>query len=348
MKDILKLVEESERQARENLSRSLIIHPGAIGDCLLTLPLAELLKKHVSPGGVGFIGNPSYIGFYPSRTAVDSIRAYDSVDFHRLFGPSAEFELEEKDPLLEVFSAYETVVSFLGQEGTDFEQNLIYTLNCVRRADLHIIPMRPDSPGLHVAQFYLEEYRRQSFRQLTGEIDFSQVFVRTTDTDRTCGMEILAAEAVDCSGKTALIAPGSGSVDKCWHLDNFLDIAACLRQEDWIVAFILGPVEMDRILHQNVEQMRKIGAVLCGLDLSEVLHVISASDLYIGNDSGPTHLAAMCGLASLAVFGRTEASLYRPLGPRTAVLDVGHDGMFRSDPAAVEKALKLCRNLTLH
>ncbi len=346
-KDILRLVEESEQQARDNQARSLIIHPGAIGDCLLTLPLASFLKENVSPGGVGLIGNPSYIDFYPSRTCVDSIRAYDSVDFHRFFRPAAEFELEEKDPLLEVFGAYETVISFLGQEGDDFEQNLIYTLNCIRSADLHIIPMKPAGQFTsHVARYYLDVYREQSFRQLPGEFNFSQVFVQTTDTDRQCGREILNAAGAETGKKMAMIAPGSGSVDKCWHLDNFLDLGKTLAAQGWAIIYLLGPVEMERILHQNVEQMRAIGTVLSGLDLTEVLQVLSTASLYIGNDSGLSHLSAMAGLPTLTVFGRTDARLYQPLGPHTALLDVGPDGMFRADAAAVEKALQLCRRVS--
>ncbi|MEJ0049522.1 MAG: glycosyltransferase family 9 protein [Rhodospirillales bacterium] len=46
---------------------------------------------------------------------------------------------------------------------------------------------------------------------------------------------------------------------------------------------------------------------------------IARCTLFIGNDSGLTHLAASTGTATLALFGPTPASEYAPAGRRTAV-----------------------------
>ena len=50
----------------------------------------------------------------------------------------------------------------------------------------------------------------------------------------------------------------------------------------------------------------------------------------LGNDSGPSHLAAAMGLQTLVVYGPTDPALYRPLGPRVKVFK-GDKKTFTSD-----------------
>jgi ADP-heptose:LPS heptosyltransferase len=40
---------------------------------------------------------------------------------------------------------------------------------------------------------------------------------------------------------------------------------------------------------------------------------------YLGNDSGVSHLAGLCGARSVVIFGPTSPTVWRPLGPRVKV-----------------------------
>ncbi len=59
---------------------------------------------------------------------------------------------------------------------------------------------------------------------------------------------------------------------------------------------------------------------MCGLELAEAGAVLSECALYVGNDSGITHLAAGLGVPTVAVFGPTDPAVWRPLGPRVRVV----------------------------
>ena len=54
--------------------------------------------------------------------------------------------------------------------------------------------------------------------------------------------------------------------------------------------------------------------------LHELSAVLAACDLYVGNDSGVSHLAGLSGGPTLALFGPTDPRVWRPLGPRVTVL----------------------------
>lgn len=51
------------------------------------------------------------------------------------------------------------------------------------------------------------------------------------------------------------------------------------------------------------------------------MQLISASQGYIGNDSGVTHLSGSMGQKTLAIFGPTNPNVYKPIGPKVAVVN---------------------------
>lgn len=61
-------------------------------------------------------------------------------------------------------------------------------------------------------------------------------------------------------------------------------------------------------------------SVIRGLDLSAAAAVLSHADLYLGNDSGMTHLAAALSVPTIACFGPTSLRRWAPLGPRLSIL----------------------------
>ena len=44
--------------------------------------------------------------------------------------------------------------------------------------------------------------------------------------------------------------------------------------------------------------------------------------VYVGNDSGPSHLAGICGVPTVAIFATTAPQVWRPLGPKVVTLQL--------------------------
>ena len=66
-KDILAMVERKHSESIQQQQRGLIIQPGAVGDCILTLPLAQILKQTLNLGGVDLLGHMDYTGYFPNE-----------------------------------------------------------------------------------------------------------------------------------------------------------------------------------------------------------------------------------------------------------------------------------------
>jgi hypothetical protein len=301
--------------------RGVILQPGAIGDCILTLPLAELMKETVCPGGVDIIGHTEYLGFLPGRSCVDAVKSLDSISLHRLFAGEGDFEVADGDPLIMAFSGYSWIASFLGEPGSHFEKNLIFTVNCSNSAEVITLAMKPEeNRDIHVGDFYRKQFIAQGLSSEEHNSAIGMPLIRPTQADKLRGMEILAENGVMPTTKAVIMHPGSGGEHKCWHLDNFLAVARMLEAEGTDSVFLLGPAEQERFSPATMEYIRALGKVLTDLPLSDVLAILSCSRGYLGNDSGITHLAAAVGIKTVAVFGPTDPAIYAPIGSAVTIL----------------------------
>lgn len=88
----------------------------------------------------------------------------------------------------------------------------------------------------------------------------------------------------------------------------------------WKCAFLVGPVERERFSSQDMALLRATGPMIDRDDLLEVAGLLRACDCVVANDSGIAHLTAAVGGRVVAIFGPTNASLWRPLGSHVRVV----------------------------
>ncbi len=116
--------------------------------------------------------------------------------------------------------------------------------------------------------------------------------------------------------------------EKCWPLENFASLggelskgrAVDVRSRHRKVVFVLGPVEMERLEKSQIDRLRRDFAVLESPPLEMLAGLLADCSVYVGNDSGVSHLAAGVGAPCLALFGPTSPRHFAPLGPRVKVI----------------------------
>ncbi|MHC4117832.1 MAG: glycosyltransferase family 9 protein [Planctomycetota bacterium] len=318
--DILELVEEKSAEAARNMLRGLIVQPGAIGDCVLTLPLAAYMKNSLRLGGIDILGHTEYVGLLPGRSCIDGVRSIDAMELHRLFAETGAFELRDGDPLINAFSDYAWIVTFLGEPDSDFEQNLIFTANCSHSAEVVTLSLKPpENCSEHVTDFYIRQFvERSGMSAETRKTD--DRLIKATQTDVVTGRKLLIEADAGCRRKLVVIQPGSGGREKCWYIGNFLTVAAGLASKGFEVVFLLGPAEQEKFSDATMEQINSVVPTLADLSLTEVLGLLSCAHAFIGNDSGIAHLAGSLGIKTVVVFGPTDPAVYRPVGPAVTAL----------------------------
>src|SRR5439155_11327478 len=115
--------------------------------------------------------------------------------------------------------------------------------------------------------------------------------------------------------------------DKTWPAERFLTVAAHLDMEP---VFIGGPDD-------DLSAFRKY-RTLSGAPLAEIKNLLANAALFIGNDSGPAHMAAAFGLPVVVIFGPSNIDVWRPW--KTSAEALSHpDGIASISPEQVIAAL---------
>lgn len=134
------------------------------------------------------------------------------------------------------------------------------------------------------------------------------------------------------AGDFVAIHPGSGSAAKNWPASHFAELASALRPRLACV-WVRGPAEAS--LHAPAHAIE-----LRGVPLGALAGALARARLYVGNDSGVTHLAAALGTPTLALFGPTDPGLWAPRGRRVRVLQADGARLDRLQPRTVLEAAR--------
>jgi ADP-heptose:LPS heptosyltransferase len=140
------------------------------------------------------------------------------------------------------------------------------------------------------------------------------------------------------TGREPLVAihPGSGSEKKNWPVEKFAALARWLADELAAQVLIVRGEADERVTQKLTELLgRRPITMAQGLKLVELAAVLERCVLFLGNDSGITHLAAAVGTPTVAVFGAASLPIWEPLGQYTRVVQFGEQ-----DVAEVRAAIE--------
>lgn len=113
-------------------------------------------------------------------------------------------------------------------------------------------------------------------------------------------------------GKLALLHPGSGSSKKNAPIELFEKIEIFLKERGYEVIYLAGEAETWLIsLKENL---------FYSTDILEIASVLKEADLFVGNDSGISHLSAYLGVKTFVFFGPTDDVIFHPIGKRVHLI----------------------------
>jgi ADP-heptose:LPS heptosyltransferase len=148
-----------------------------------------------------------------------------------------------------------------------------------------------------------------------------------------------AASVVPGADSGAMLAPGSGGRDKCWPAAHWLQLChllpAALR-----VRVVVGPVEQERDDPRRWSWPRPVEFVVAP-SIEALAEQLSGAQVFVGNDSGPSHLAAMLSVPTIVLFGPTDPKVWAPVGAHVTVLKGPRDELAAITPAEVAAAIDL-------
>ena len=107
-----------------------------------------------------------------------------------------------------------------------------------------------------------------------------------------------------------VIHPAALMATKRWEPGRFGEVAQGLAARNFKIVVTAGPGE-ESFAGQAAGKIDG-AAIMLGLTIPELAELIRGARLYVGNDSGPMHLAAAVGTPTIAVWGSSDSRRWRP------------------------------------
>ncbi|MEM1098118.1 MAG: glycosyltransferase family 9 protein [Planctomycetota bacterium] len=276
----------------------LVFHQAALGDFVLALPTLRRLSPEAGPVTliVPWSHGRTAARLMPEARLLDA----EMFEFTRLW--SEEGPSTVSPAVAEVFEASTRVVNFVANSDSAWARNIQRLCGSAR---LVTVPPRPPSS-------WAEPIRRWHAQQLE-----QQAVKLVPESDATRHGSLAAPKPT--SGEPVrrwAIHPGSGGVAKFWPVGRFASIAQALIEQGDTCVFLLGPAEIERglpgKLREHVGDAVRIRKLT---DIDDLCFALAEATHYLGNDAGPTHLAAQLGMNTTVIFGPSDPHVWGPCGP---------------------------------
>jgi len=271
----------------EGASRILVVRLRSLGDCVLSTPAIHLLKQGRPRLEVAVVVESAWRAVFQGNP-----------DVSRILAPTHAAVWSFRPDVCIDFHGGNTAARLTFFSGARYRAGFGHAK--LRAAYNIRIPRVQDITGysrtVHTAEhmatamFYLGVKPR--------EIPRARLFAPAPATSRA---------------PYAVIHPVAATPEKTWPAGRFQQVAEHLRDHHKLDPVFIAGKDHDLSAFRGWE-------TVAGAPLDEVKSLISGASLFVGNDSGPAHIAAAFGVAPVVIFGPSDPVIWGPWGTRGEVL----------------------------
>lgn len=280
----------------------LLFHQGALGDFILTWPVALALARIYPQNRIFYVTHSEKGKLAERALRVESADA--EAGWHGLFGDGGTPLPDAPGRLL---AGAHSVISFVSSADSPFVAN-------VRRLapEANVLAINPTPPADftgHSTEFQLEQLKPWPAAHAAAEQILRSMQSRGLPLSRPA------------QPAGVVVHPGSGSQAKNWPAERYLELVKRLRGAGETVRVVIGEVERERWPADLIAKFAAAGQVAQPKTYVELMSELTPARAFVGNDSGPGHLAGILGVPSLILFGpTTDPVRWKPLGPAVQAL----------------------------
>jgi ADP-heptose:LPS heptosyltransferase len=293
-------------------ARAAIVRLRSLGDCVLTTPALALLKKTRPDLRIGVVSEPAYNPVFEGNPAVSDILAptWQAV---RRFKPNLCVNLHggTRSQWMTALSGAKWRAGFAHHNTT-----LAYNIR-IPRAQRIMGVNRTVHTAEHLASAMF------ALGVPLAEVPRAELFTNET------------AKAAP-QGRYAVVHPFASEPEKTWAPEKFCEVARYLKLWNISPVFLGAPSDdMTAFASHPVSQG----------SLQDAKALISKAAVFLGNDSGPAHMAAAFGVPSVVMFSSSNPAIWGPWRTDSEVVVAPPDGLPGVSVSRIIAALERLRML---
>jgi heptosyltransferase III len=286
----------------------IVWRPCGLGDFILTLPALARIAANGSP--VLLVSHRPCARLAIDDGLVDTFLDTDAFGLHSLFAShmNARLVRENLPDLVQRLARGDDAVLFL--RPAPAVDILADNLRLLGARNVRIIDPLPP-PGVHSADHLLRPF-------VDGPDGFA---IPSLSAPRRASPGSVIKKPGEAR-PLAVIHPGAGNEAKRWPVDRWSAMAERLAPTCQCL-LVSGPADAAAA----ADLARRTGLpVASDLELPALAALLAHCDLFLGHDSGVSHLAAAVGAPVIALFGPTNPAQWAPRGEKVMVLSAGPPG----------------------
>jgi ADP-heptose:LPS heptosyltransferase len=288
----------------------MVFRPGALGDTLLAFPALAALRRAFPTARLSVVGNAPVLALARDAGLADEVASFDLPHWAELFAQEGIRSAEARQAL----AGASLAVLWLRDSDGLAARNL-------RALGIPAIVSAPGRPP-ESARLHAAEYLLCTLVSIIGADALAPApALRLKPSDEASAWAEGEWARRGLVGRSVLaLHPGSGGHAKCWPPERFASLAAGFIGTGWRVLVIEGPA--DELAASQVLALLPADAAqaVAGVTLPQLAALLARAALFVGNDSGVTHLSALLGTPTVALFGPTDRAIWGPRGPRVRVV----------------------------
>lgn len=279
----------------------LIIRPRSFGDIVLETPAIAalhawrpdlriflLIEERFAPA---LAGNPAVAGLIFSRGFLETSRDLRRRNFAAAFN-------QHGGPRSVLLTAASGAPWRVGWKG--FQYAFLYNVAVPDATEFY------GKPVVHTVEHRMSQFYWTGLPR--GPIPTARVYPQAEAIERVKTQ--LAKNAV--SGAYAVLQPEARTAEMRWPLEKFAEIARWLREKHGMKSVVNSSARGGEEAEEIRAKLGKDAVIPAALPLADLIALISLSRIFIGNDSGPAHLAAATGTPAVVMYGPTNPAQWHP------------------------------------
>ena len=283
------------------MKKILVFSFSFIGDAVLSTAIIQPLRRHFPNSHITYLVGPLAVNLLTNDPQLDATLAYDNRREHQ-----------------GIYGRLKLIKSLRSQK-FDLVVNLrdSFIARCIGAEHWGLV--RGDR-NKHAVTRYLDVITNYGV-----DITDAHPHIQLTENEHSQAHRLLTEEGVDSLKLIIGVHPGGNWEYKLWGAEKFAELADLLigKYKANILLFA-GPHE--RRLQSEVADMMNFQPIIIDTDsLREVASLIASCNIYIGNDTGPMHIASAVGTRVIALFGSTNHIRSGPYGEQHTVIKSGLD-----------------------